>query len=202
MGTGVVARFDSRRGFGFVIPDDGGEDLFVHQNNIEMDGFRFLRTGERVAFELEIGDKGRKAVGVKLLDPRPEQDGNNRGERDYESRDNRDSGDSRGEYGRNGRERNDYERGGRYGGERAGRRRGGAYGAAAGGANTDKLQETVDRLRRKQERLLSLLVEKGVLAPGDIDGLDGTRTVTPAEPAAEEADYDAELGPDGEPLDD
>ena len=69
--TGSVARFDVRRGYGFVIPDDGGEDVFVHQNNIVMDGFRYLKAGEHVSYELEVGEKGMKAVSVQLLDPRP-----------------------------------------------------------------------------------------------------------------------------------
>ena len=66
-GNWCGSRFDSKRGFGFVIPDDGGEDLFVHQNNIIMEGFRSLRSGERVKFEIEMGDKGGKAVSVELF---------------------------------------------------------------------------------------------------------------------------------------
>ena len=71
--TGQVARFDPRRGYGFVIPDDGGEDVFVHQNNIEMDGFRYLKPGEQVKYELEVGEKGLKAVDVALLNDREEE---------------------------------------------------------------------------------------------------------------------------------
>ncbi|MFM2055361.1 MAG: hypothetical protein RL456_3398, partial [Pseudomonadota bacterium] len=46
MPTGTVVRFDRRRGYGFIQPDDQGEDVFVHQNNIQMEGFRFLDVGE------------------------------------------------------------------------------------------------------------------------------------------------------------
>ena len=70
MPTGSVARFDIRRGYGFVVPDDGGEDVFVHQNNINMDGFRYLKPGEQVQYELEVGEKGMKAVDVTLLSER------------------------------------------------------------------------------------------------------------------------------------
>ena len=65
--TGSVARFDARRGYGFLVPDDGGEDVFVHQNNINMEGFRYLNPGERVRFDVEEGARGRKAVAVELL---------------------------------------------------------------------------------------------------------------------------------------
>lgn len=142
MATGVVARFDPRRGYGFVIPDDGGEDVFVHQNNINMDGFRYLKPGEHVSYELEVGEKGLKAVQVNLLDERPPGDSPFRGEQ-QQQQPQRNSGPSR------------PPRGG--GPPRDG----------------ERLREQLDKLGRKQERLISLLVAKGVLAPGEIDGLDG-----------------------------
>src|SRR3954469_3343966 len=93
MASGVVVRFDSRRGYGFVQPDDGGEDVFAHQNNINMEGFRFLQVGERVSYELEVGEKGMKAVSVALLEPRVVRPGGR--EDEYGSFDERDQQDSR-----------------------------------------------------------------------------------------------------------
>ncbi|KAK6946406.1 Zinc finger, CCHC-type [Dillenia turbinata] len=63
--TGVVKWFNDQKGFGFITPSDGGEDLFVHQTSISTDGFRSLGEGERVEFRVEVGDDGRsKAVDV------------------------------------------------------------------------------------------------------------------------------------------
>lgn len=159
MPVGSVARFDCRRGYGFVIPDDGGEDVFVHQNNINMDGFRYLQPGERVSYELEVGEKGMKAVSVTLLEPRQESD--NR--------------------------RSNSNDGGRRSNNRSSRSSG--LQAAAGG--DEKLQREVEKLRRKQERLISLLVEKNILTPGELDGLpaaesDAAAAVEEEEPAAAE----------------
>lgn len=147
MATGSVARFDVRRGYGFVIPDDGGEDVFVHQNNIIMDGFRYLKAGEHVSYELEVGEKGMKAVSVQLLDPRPP-------EPPREARPPRDS------Y----RERGDSYRD----------ERGAGYGSRNGGSALAERKDDgeVRRLRRKVERLISVLVERGVISPEDIDAVD------------------------------
>ena len=96
--TGTVVRFDRRRGYGFVQPDDGGEDVFVHQNNINMEGFRFLQVAERVTYELEVGEKGMKAVSVALLEPRAVRPGGGRDDEfggeggNYDDRDDRDAG--------------------------------------------------------------------------------------------------------------
>ncbi|KAF7114251.1 hypothetical protein RHSIM_RhsimUnG0096000 [Rhododendron simsii] len=62
---GTVKWFSGQKGFGFVAPDDGGEDLFVHQTEIRSDGFRTLREGQRVEFTVDTGEDGRsKAVDV------------------------------------------------------------------------------------------------------------------------------------------
>jgi CspA family cold shock protein len=65
MPTGTVKWFSDDKGFGFITPDEGGKDLFVHHSGIEMDGYRSLAEGTRVSYEEEPGDKGPKAVNVQ-----------------------------------------------------------------------------------------------------------------------------------------
>ncbi|KAF2291435.1 hypothetical protein GH714_024064 [Hevea brasiliensis] len=63
--TGSVKWFSAQKGFGFIAPDDGGEDLFVHQTSIQSDGFRTLSEGQPVEFSIDFGEDGRtKAVDV------------------------------------------------------------------------------------------------------------------------------------------
>lgn len=64
MATGVVKWFNEAKGFGFITPDDGGEDLFAHFSMIQMQGFKSLREGQRVAFEVLDGPKGRQATNI------------------------------------------------------------------------------------------------------------------------------------------
>lgn len=61
---GSVKWFDNRKGYGFLRCDDCEEDIFVHYSNIDGDGFKSLRDGDMVAFEVEEGNKGLHAVGV------------------------------------------------------------------------------------------------------------------------------------------
>ena len=65
MATGTVKWFNPDKGFGFITPEDGGKDLFVHHTGIETDGYRSLDEGAKVSFETESGDKGPKAVRVR-----------------------------------------------------------------------------------------------------------------------------------------
>ena len=64
MAQGTVKWFNDEKGYGFISPDDGGEDLFVHYSGIEGDGFRALHEGARVTFEKTQGKKGMQAVNV------------------------------------------------------------------------------------------------------------------------------------------
>lgn len=67
MPTGTVKWFNNDKGFGFVTPDDGGRDLFVHYSGISGDGHRSLAEGAKVSYSEEEGDKGPKAVNVVEL---------------------------------------------------------------------------------------------------------------------------------------
>ena len=65
MSTGKVKWFDAKKGFGFITPDDGSADLFVHFSNIEADGFKSLDEGQEVEFQAEEGRKGPQATNVR-----------------------------------------------------------------------------------------------------------------------------------------
>ena len=67
MPTGTVKWFNPDKGFGFITPEDGGKDLFVHQTAIQADGYRSLDEGAKVQYETEAGDKGPKAVNVTTI---------------------------------------------------------------------------------------------------------------------------------------
>jgi CspA family cold shock protein len=67
MATGTVKWFSDDKGFGFITPDDGGRDLFVHYSGISGDGYRSLAEGAKVSYEEEQGDKGPKAVNVARM---------------------------------------------------------------------------------------------------------------------------------------
>jgi CspA family cold shock protein len=62
---GKVKWFNERKGFGFITPDDGGKDLFVHHTNIEAEGFRMLYEGQEVEYETAEGKKGPEARNVR-----------------------------------------------------------------------------------------------------------------------------------------
>jgi cold shock protein len=65
--TGRVKWFNDQKGFGFITPDGGERDCFVHHSAIQMQGFRTLAEGDRVEFELVQGDKGPSAQNVTKL---------------------------------------------------------------------------------------------------------------------------------------
>jgi CspA family cold shock protein len=67
MATGTVKWFSDDKGFGFITPDEGSRDLFVHHSSIVADGYRSLAEGAKVSYEEEAGPKGPKAVNVQKL---------------------------------------------------------------------------------------------------------------------------------------
>jgi CspA family cold shock protein len=65
--TGTVKWFSDTKGYGFIVPDDGTEEVFVHQSKIEMEGFRTLKKGQRVRFVATAGRHGREASRVEVI---------------------------------------------------------------------------------------------------------------------------------------
>ncbi len=67
MASGTVKWFSDQKGYGFITPDEGGKDVFVHQTGLVGDSYRSLAEGARVSFEAEVGPKGPQAVNVQPL---------------------------------------------------------------------------------------------------------------------------------------
>lgn len=65
MATGTVKWFNAKKGFGFITPDEGGDDLFVHHSEIQSEGYASLEDGQKVEFEVGEGQKGPCAKNVK-----------------------------------------------------------------------------------------------------------------------------------------
>lgn len=66
MATGNVKWFNNAKGYGFIAPQDGGADVFVHYSAIQSEGFRTLNEGQSVTYEVETGPKGLQATNVLL----------------------------------------------------------------------------------------------------------------------------------------
>ena len=67
MATGTVKWFNDAKGFGFITPEGGGEDLFAHFSEIQASGFKTLKENQRVEFEVKAGPKGKQATAIKPL---------------------------------------------------------------------------------------------------------------------------------------
>ncbi|WEX14133.1 cold-shock protein [Pseudomonas sp. G11] len=67
MATGIVKWFNGEKGFGFITPDDGSPDLFVHYSTIQSTGYKSLEENQKVEFEVTQGQKGPQAANVRVL---------------------------------------------------------------------------------------------------------------------------------------
>ncbi|MCE8024478.1 cold-shock protein [Halomonas sp. M4R5S39] len=66
MATGTVKWFNDTKGYGFISPDDGGDDLFAHFSEIQAEGFKTLQDGQKVTFEVTQGKKGLQASNIRI----------------------------------------------------------------------------------------------------------------------------------------
>jgi len=67
MATGTVKWFNASKGYGFISPNNGGDDVFAHFSAIEMDGYKTLKEGQNVEFEIQQGPKGPQATHIRAL---------------------------------------------------------------------------------------------------------------------------------------
>jgi cold shock CspA family protein len=67
MATGTVKWFNDAKGFGFISPDDGGEDLFAHFSEVKAEGFKSVQENQKVSFEVKQGPKGKQAANITPL---------------------------------------------------------------------------------------------------------------------------------------
>jgi CspA family cold shock protein len=67
MQTGTVKWFNDVKGFGFITPDEGGEDLFAHYSEVQGSGFKSLKENQKVSFEVKQGPKGKQAGNIQPL---------------------------------------------------------------------------------------------------------------------------------------
>jgi cold shock protein len=68
MATGTVKWFNDAKGFGFVTPQGGGEDLFAHFSAIQQPGFKTLKEGQQVTFDVTTGPKGKQATNIRIAE--------------------------------------------------------------------------------------------------------------------------------------
>jgi len=67
MATGTVKWFNDAKGFGFITPDEGGEDVFAHFSQIKANGFKTLAENQKVSFEVTMGPKGKQASNIEPI---------------------------------------------------------------------------------------------------------------------------------------
>ena len=68
MRTGIVKWFNNAKVYGFILPDEGSTDVFAHYSAIRMEGYRTLKAGQTVRFEVEAGPKGMHAIAIEALE--------------------------------------------------------------------------------------------------------------------------------------
>ena len=74
MATGTVKWFNNAKGYGFILSESGGGDLFVHYSSIQMAGYKTLRAGQQVEFDVQEGPKGPHAINIRFAEGEAEVD--------------------------------------------------------------------------------------------------------------------------------
>ncbi|MCF6194277.1 MAG: cold shock domain-containing protein CspD [Kangiellaceae bacterium] len=74
MPTGTVKWFNNAKGYGFIRPDDGGDDIFAHYSTIEMDGYKSLKAGQEVSFDTFEGPKGLHAQEINYVEAKSDEE--------------------------------------------------------------------------------------------------------------------------------
>jgi CspA family cold shock protein len=73
MPTGRVKWFNNAKGYGFILPEEGGEDYFAHYSSIQMEGYKTLKAGQLVEFEILEGEKGSHAINIRAAEETDEE---------------------------------------------------------------------------------------------------------------------------------